>query len=71
MASRWVQKWTELVPKLMGMKADAEKENDELDRPDNSSEEFCIDAPERGENFQDQLGMPDEGENRRLDDLLL
>ena len=66
----WIQKWTELVPLLMRMKADddgnPEKENTD---PSNLGEDG--EGPpsgyvhnERGEDFQDQIGMPDE-ENMR------
>merc|ERR1712194_698680 len=65
----WVQQWTELVPKLMLMKSDSndvEKENSE---PENGGADNEIVAAaghlnERGEDFQDQIGMPDE-ENMR------
>jgi hypothetical protein len=65
----WIQKWTELVPKLMAMKADVEAVDKENADPSVECED--LDGPpasyihnERGEDFQDQIGMPDE-ENMR------
>merc|ERR1712194_916919 len=65
----WVQQWTELVPKLMLMKSnsnDVEKENSEPENggADNEIMGVAGHPNERGENFQDQIGMPDE-ENMR------
>jgi len=65
----WIQKWTELVPKLMSMKPDddiSEKENSDpcADCEDGSNELSSYVHNERGEDFQDQIGMPDE-ENMR------
>lgn len=63
----WVQQWTELVPRLMTMKADCDHEQ-EASKPEVAG--LCNDenaAPsnvERGEDYQEQLGMPDE-ENMR------
>ncbi len=64
---RWIQKWTELVPILMLMKSDCdnnEKEND----PQRNDDGECLPAAsylnERGEDYQEQIGMPDE-ENMR------
>lgn len=65
----WIQKWTELVPKLMAMKADVEAVDKENVNPSVECED--LGGPpasyihnERGEDFQDQIGMPDE-ENMR------
>lgn len=65
----WIQKWTDLVPKLMAMKADAEPTEKENSDPSNEGEDQVIPHSsyvhnERGEDFQDQIGMPDE-ENMR------
>lgn len=64
--SWWVQEWTSLVPVLMSMKADPE---DGQDQEDTSM--MCMEATkpddttdERGTDFQEQIGMPDE-ENMR------
>jgi len=63
----WMQQWTELVPKLMSMKADCDHE-EETSKPEAiGGENDDIAAPshvERGEDYQEQLGMPDE-ENMR------
>lgn len=65
----WIQKWTELVPKLMAMKADAETTEKENSDPSAEGIDEVIPQSsyvhnERGEDFQDQIGMPDE-ENMR------
>jgi len=66
----WVQQWTELVPKLMLMKADCdvEKENSEPEDmchlAESEENPAASHLNERGEDFQDQIGMPDE-ENMR------
>jgi len=72
----WIQQWTELVPKLMSMKPDEEEtckpaageEKTEEGKPKTEGEEEEIPSSyidnERGEDFQDQIGMPDE-ENMR------
>jgi hypothetical protein len=65
----WIQKWTDLVPRLMSMKVDDENTEKENAEPSAGGEDG--DCPsssyvhnERGEDFQDQIGMPDE-ENMR------
>lgn len=65
--SWWVEQWTELVPRLMVMKADEESKpgDDESDQPaEDSLEAFLSQKNERGEDYQEQIGMPDE-ENMR------
>lgn len=60
----WIEKWTMVVPTLMGMKADddgADKENDPLGDALDGCATF---NNERGEDYQEQIGMPDE-ENMR------
>ena len=64
----WIEKWTELVPILMCMKSDDEEaklndtSEDAVDKLLLSSANSCN---ERGEDYQEQIGMPDE-ENMRL-----
>ena len=62
--SWWTEQWTALVPRLMNMKPDDEKENtapdftgdgDEADEPELAS---AYVHNERGCDFQEQLGMP-------------
>ncbi len=66
--SWWTEQWTSLVPRLMSMKPDDQKENENPDR--NAGDEYDAELAttfihnERGEDFQEQLGMPDE-ENMR------
>lgn len=63
----WIQKWTDLVPRLMAMKADVENAEKENSDPSADGNEDCPTSyvhNERGEDFQDQIGMPDE-ENMR------
>ena len=64
--SWWMEQWTELVPRLMTMKPD--EENKENLNPDQSPEDDQMKCAfvhnERGNNYQDQIGMPDE-ENMR------
>jgi phage FluMu protein Com len=57
----WLTKWTELVPVLMTMNADEdEKEGEELDDPIDLALSQSIFNNERGEDYQEQIGMPDE-----------
>jgi Bromodomain len=69
----WMTKWTDLVPALMAMKADDDdKQGDEKDgdsaKPNDAVEallQSCATVGnERGEDYQEQIGMPDE-ENMR------
>ena len=65
----WIQKWTELVPKLMQMKPDEENiEKENADPCAEGADDDCTPSGyvhnERSEDFQDQIGMPDE-ENMR------
>lgn len=59
----WVDEWTGLVPILMTMKADNEEvvknEGEDLVDPTSTSP-----SNERGEDFQEQIGMPDEEDMR-------
>jgi hypothetical protein len=66
----WLEQWTELVPRLMTMKAeddDSEKKEDStknLDPLDEVLDKCANIHNERGEDYQEQIGMPDE-ENMR------
>ena len=66
----WLQQWTELVPKLMTMKADCDHQENENSEPCGDDAEnkegnpAAAIANERGDDFQEQIGMPDE-ENMR------
>ena len=63
----WMTNWTQLVPKLMTMKPDDDKENNDplnVDNDINDDMKCAFIHNERGEDFQDQIGMPDE-ENMR------
>lgn len=73
--SWWLEQWTGLVPNLMNMKPDdndgkADDENDfsDLDKQQQRDKENGTTATdeinERGEDYQEQIGMPDE-ENMR------
>jgi hypothetical protein len=63
----WVQQWTELVPRLMKMKADCDHEQEAF-KPEvaggDNEDNIAPSRVERGEDYQEQLGMPDE-ENMR------
>lgn len=63
----WVQQWTELVPRLMLMKVDCDHEQ-EVSKPEVDEgvggDNAAPSRVERGEDYQEQLGMPDE-ENMR------
>ncbi len=66
----WVQKWTELVPRLMSMKPDSDQEKENCDPQcsddfGNNETSAASYLNERGEDYQEQIGMPDE-ENMRL-----
>lgn len=65
--SWWTEQWANLVPKLMRMKPDDDDAKPSSDSFDNSDENniasaFC--QNERGDDYQEQIGMPDE-ENMR------
>jgi hypothetical protein len=67
--SWWTEEWTNLVPRLMKIKADDEKIDNDT-KGGRCSNEECGEITsayvhnERGEDFQEQIGMPDE-ENMR------
>jgi len=64
----WVDQWTALVPILMSMKADDDGVDDDHAASANGEpggeNEYAHIHNQRGEDFQDQIGMPDE-ENMR------
>jgi Bromodomain len=61
----WMTKWTELVPVLMSMKADSSEEPSKAAETClMASAEESMPVAERGDDFQEQIGMPDE-ENMR------
>ena len=64
----WLEKWTELVPILMCMKSD-EDEAKLNEMSDDPVEKLLLassnNGNERGDDYQEQIGMPDE-ENMRL-----
>lgn len=65
--SWWTEQWTQLVPRLMSMKPDDEEEKAKAcnNEDENNEIDNCAYVHnERGEDFQEQLGMPDE-ENMR------
>jgi Bromodomain/Zn-finger in Ran binding protein and others len=66
----WIEQWTELVPRLMSMTADHAKHG-AADHPDSmvcatvgDSSAMAHLQNERGDDYQEQIGMPDE-ENMR------
>lgn len=64
--SLWTQEWHELVPMLMMMKPDSENstEPNNEEHSDDLNHSCSHDDNERGDDYQDQIGMPDE-ENMR------
>jgi DNA repair and recombination protein RAD54 and RAD54-like protein len=63
----WIEKWTNLVPVLMTMKAGDTESNDKSNCKDLVDELLlsCVNGQnERGDDYQEQIGMPDE-ENMR------
>lgn len=62
----WIEKWTELVPRLMVMKATDEEcqHADDACSESNPFEGSAAINNERGDDYQEQIGMPDE-ENMR------
>lgn len=64
--SWWVERWQELVPILMTMKPDTEKpENDADQEVSTEMMESCAHIKnERGDDYQEQIGMPDEEDMR-------
>ena len=63
----WVDEWTDLVPKLMTMKVETSGHSIPQDHSSSNADEALTCAyinNERGDNFQEQIGMPDE-ENMR------
>ena len=68
--SYWVEQWTELVPRLMTLKADEDDEATHKAAGDGDDAADVLEAcanihNERGDDYQEQIGMPDE-ENMRL-----
>lgn len=65
----WIEKWTELVPILMCMKSDDDEEAKAHGASDDPVDKLLLTSAisnnERGEDYQEQIGMPDE-ENMRL-----
>jgi hypothetical protein len=62
----WLKEWTKLVPFLMTMKADddkAEQSDENVADVDMQNSAAAI-KNERSDNYQDQLGMPDEEDMR-------
>ena len=62
----WIEEWTALVPRLMSMKADMKEtpKDDDAESTD-ALEAAAADVDnERGDDYQEQIGMPDE-ENMR------
>jgi len=64
--SWWVERWQDLVPILMTMKAAPEKvEKDSVEEVSTDAMEICTQVDnERSDDYQEQIGMPDE-ENMR------
>ena len=66
--SWWIEQWKDLVPRLMSMKADDEDRHHCKDETGDELDGILgVDAQtenERGEDYQEQIGMPDE-ENMR------
>jgi hypothetical protein len=61
----WVNEWTNAVPLLMTMKAhDNAQTSPAHNEAGEDSAEVILDSNDRGDNFQEQIGMPDE-ENMR------
>ncbi len=62
----WMEQWAALVPRLMNMKPDSDKDdtNPEKDSNDEEGLSCAFVHNERGSDFQEQIGMPDE-ENMR------
>lgn len=63
----WIEKWTNLVPQLMLMKADSDGEEGKSDAvvsAEDGTEAFCHLHNERGDDYQEQIGMPDEEDMR-------
>jgi hypothetical protein len=59
----WLERWTELVPALLSMKPEDEEKKDKEDEGD--ALDCCANVHnERGDDYQEQIGMPDE-ENMR------
>lgn len=63
--SWWIEKWTDLVPRLMVMKSEEASCGDDHGDQDAAAFEGCATLHnERGDDYQEQIGMPDE-ENMR------
>lgn len=59
----WMARWVELVPRLMAMKADS-CESPSAESENVLSDHVAMPVTERGDDYQEQIGMPDE-ENMR------
>eukprot|EP00980_Cylindrotheca_fusiformis_P025859 scaffold14741_cov135-Cylindrotheca_fusiformis.AAC.9 len=64
--SWWIEKWTDLVPRLMVMKSEETSQADVRPDSEMAALEGCSTLlnNERGDDYQEQIGMPDE-ENMR------
>ena len=65
--SWWIGQWTELVPVLMAMKSDSDESQDSSNDDSGVHHdllETCAALNRRGDDYQEQIGMPDE-ENMR------
>jgi len=64
----WIEKWTDIVPTLMAMTAsddgESHKTEEDTDLVDAALESSATTHTERGDDYQEQIGMPDE-ENMR------
>ena len=66
--SWWMEQWATLVPRLMNMTPDDAKENRVIDTvsEDDDGMNCAFVHNERGEDYQEQLGMPDEENMRQV-----
>jgi hypothetical protein len=60
----WMEKWKDLVPVLMSMKADSSAAGNADETCPIACEEEAMPVASRGDDYQEQIGMPDE-ENMR------
>ena len=61
----WYEKWTDLVPRLMKMKSDDDEATADEASPDDPLDACANIHNERGDDYQEQIGMPDEEDMRQ------
>jgi Bromodomain/Zn-finger in Ran binding protein and others len=60
----WIDEWTQMVPTIMSMKSDNDEPNLHDQHQASKDTPTFSESNERGENYQEQIGLPDEEDMR-------